>query len=365
MKVPTVKYTGLGSGAQTSSVTDVWDHFDADNNPVSIEQNIVKLEFNEEPGHIDGMRITYRYFDPKTGQTKDGQVVHGTFNEDDVHHSSLALPGNEYICGAQVTYGNKGQVDQYVGRVTLWACHSEGGKAFRAGDWGEIPDQNSQTEDWHKDDKKGRLYALGARQDNAASSKGLKALCFGESQGQLTAASSLSYPPVGPVTQDTKDHYFDDLAKHGATLNTQYPIRSIECWHDKNIEGIQITYNLNTGATVTQMHGSKTSSSPVKISLKETESVVEVTGIHSDRVNLLDFKIFNSKTGMLRNTGTIGELQENFKQSTRKDICARGPLLGLAGRADNSQKEVGLHSLKFYTRVPSWKAPSNSTVAVS
>ncbi|KAG9082027.1 hypothetical protein FRC07_014350, partial [Ceratobasidium sp. 392] len=354
--------------------------------PVDDKRSISKLEFNEESGSIDGIRITYRYIDSKTGASKEGKVVHGSFNEEEVHHSYLELPEDEYISGAQVWYGNKGTEDQYIGRVTLWACRPKVKHPFRAGDWGEIPDSDPQTDDWHVKDKSGRLFVFGARQDNNASSKGLKALCFGESQGQVVAAHSGTYPPVPASTQGAGKE-FNDVAARGSSflpmltrlitlksptdgvkINYKWPIKRIEVWHDKIIEGIQVTYNLNNGETCALMHGSKSPGVPSRIDLKETETVVEVTGIHGvacpdtqwgDRVNLLDFKIYDSKTGMFRSAGTFGKLQESFKQVTRKDICARGPLIGLAGRADNSQKQAGLYSLQFFTRVPPWKGLSN------
>ncbi|QRV92105.1 hypothetical protein RhiJN_20123 [Ceratobasidium sp. AG-Ba] len=380
MRIESIKFTGLDYTAQApvaaagtpGRIEHVFDLTNEQGHPVDRKNSIARIAFNDGEGdYIDGFSVTYNYIDPKTGKSAPGAkpVIHGTFREAEVHHKVLQLKENEYICGARVLYVNKDTEEQYIGRITLWATRPDSDHAYQAGDWGETPKGQSVPEDWHWDKKDGRLFVFGARQNNSEETMGLKTLAFGEFHDEAAIAQSDSYPAI-PVSTQSDGKTFDDLKKYGAVLNLRYPIKCIEVWHDEIVEGIQVTYNLNNNCTVPVLHGSKVSNiSPTRIDLNENETVVEITGIHGeacpktqlgDRINLLDFKVYNKKAGMYRNSGTCGKIQEDFNQQTRKDICIRGPLVALAGRAERT-KRYGLHNIQGFTRVLTETGLGNQT----
>ncbi|QRV75771.1 Jacalin-like lectin domain protein [Ceratobasidium sp. AG-Ba] len=366
MKIKTVHFTELDLAAKSVGVGDVYDTFNSTTgNPVDDTHSIVKLEFNDGDGdYIDGFRVTYNYIDPKTGSKTQGHVTHGTFKESEVRHKALKLEEDEYICGARIYYANKGTEDEHIGRITFYARQGTSGPVYQADDWGETPQSGDDPYFWPKENtKNGKLYVFGARENNQAATKGLKALCFGTRQQTVAVAQSLTFPAVD-ATGQTSGKKFDDLAKLGSILNYDCPIKAIDVWFDRVIEGIQVTYNLNNGKQAIEMHGNKTANAPAKIHLKNLWPSTEVTGIHGkfdlnsgDLLSLLDFKIYDSKTRVFRNSGTCGKFQDTFVQSSRKDICTRGPLVALAGWDDKSKKP-GLYNVKFFTRVPPWDSPN-------
>ncbi|QRV92104.1 hypothetical protein RhiJN_20122 [Ceratobasidium sp. AG-Ba] len=164
----------------------------------------------------------------------------------------------------------------------------------------------------------------------------------------------------GPREQKDMGEKYDDLQELGSKLVLEHPINSITVSHGWVIDGIKVEYNTTNGS-VPKTHGSMGNGrKDVEITLKPTENVIEVSGVQGDalhnpewgrQVTRLSFKIFDSKTGLIRTVDELGTGQE-LAQETRRDILVRGTLAGLAGTAKNGGPFVGLNQVQFYTLTP-------------
>ncbi|QRV74453.1 hypothetical protein RhiJN_02467 [Ceratobasidium sp. AG-Ba] len=109
------------------------------------------------------------------------------------------------------------------------------------------------------------------------------------------------------------------------------------------------------------MHGAQGGGKTV-VDIAATERIVEINGIWGlsspstnwgVQMQLLRFTIFDSVTQFYRTTNAFGTPSaKDFVQETRKDICVRGPFVGVSGTADNNLKQVGLDTTVFYTQCP-------------
>ncbi|QRV89228.1 Jacalin-like lectin domain protein [Ceratobasidium sp. AG-Ba] len=285
-------------------------------------------------------------------------IVHGTFGEDKVGSKVVEVAPYEYISLAEGWHGFPNGQNNYgdcIQKMRLRITNKQT-KEQRYSDWfGSAQDlANPVAFKWE-----GRLYTLAGCADNTLPQAGLKGLIFGAIATKIGVASSFKYG--GDRTEELLGESYNDLEKYGSWLNYACPIQSIAVWYGQVIDGMEITYNLSDGKTIAVMHGVQ-GGEKAWVVIRPTERIVEVNGLSgiasrtSDwgvQLQLLSFKIYDSVTESYRTVGNFGTLLDGyFLQESRKDICVRGPLIGLSGRANNSLNQVGLGVTVFHTQCP-------------
>ncbi|KAG9094468.1 hypothetical protein FRC07_011300, partial [Ceratobasidium sp. 392] len=140
-------------------------------------------------------------------------------------------------------------------------------------------------------------------------------------------------------------------------LNRQHSIKKIEFTTGWVVDGFRVTYNTQQGERQV-VHGTfiEKNVGDKVVTVGVDEFISKAEGFHGrpngpdvdygDCIQQIRFKITNSKTKAERHTVDFG-LAERIKQEDKKPFSWEGHLFAFAGRADNTQAQVGLKGLSF------------------
>ncbi|KAG9089716.1 hypothetical protein FRC06_001418 [Ceratobasidium sp. 370] len=326
--------------------------FDDSSNDLNVDRSISKVEF--DTGWVaHGMRVTYN-----TTKGVERAIPHGTFLATNVGDKFFTVAEGEYISKVEGVHGHPNGSYDYgdcIQKIRFTIKNSTTNQERVTPYYGAamyLPADKAVPFTWG-----GHLYSFGGLTKDSDEVK-LKGLSFNKVTGRIVLAVSAPYAGTGRSTPLLGQPY-DDMTEFGQKVDFKHPIKSLNVWSEQIVHGLEITYNLSDGTTKTVMHGAQAGAKS-QVQLSANERIVEVKGLHgvsfpnkdwADQVQLLQFTIHDTTTDFLRTTPTFGTGQD-FVQETRKDIYVRGPVVGVAGTANNSLQTAGLNTIMFYTLPP-------------
>ncbi|KAG8742769.1 hypothetical protein FRC10_000936 [Ceratobasidium sp. 414] len=297
--------------------------FDDSSNDLNVDRSISKVEF--DTGWVaHGMRVTY-----STTQGVERAIPHGTFLGTNVGDKFFTVAAGEYISKVEGVHGHPNGNYDYgdcIQKIRFTVKNSTTNQERVTPYYGPamyLPPDKAVPFTWE-----GHLYSFGGLTKNSDEVK-LKALSFNKVTGRIVLALSAPYAGTGRSTTLLGQQY-DDMAAFGQKVNFNHPIKSLNVWSEQIVHGLELILF----AEVKGLHG---------VSFPDKD--------WADQVQLLQFTIHDTVTDFLRTTTTFGTGQD-FVQETRKDIYVRGPLVGVAGTANNSLQTAGLNTVMFYTMPP-------------
>ncbi|KAB5587909.1 hypothetical protein CTheo_8649 [Ceratobasidium theobromae] len=300
---------------------------------------------------IDGIQVTYRL---RNGQTQT--VSHGSIRSSG---NTLTLNDNEYISEVNGKSGVADNREPWMGdcvqQLSIVVRNSVTGAQRTFGPFGTargLAESATTRISWS-----GRLLAFAGRADDSAGQVGFRGISFVEALADFGNPTRSEYVVSAQFggSDTTRGAPFNDARPD---LDVQRPIFSVAITSGWVIDGIQVTYRLKNGQTLTASRGSIRSSGDT-ITLGDNEYISEVTGKSGfadnrepwmgDCVQQLTFVVRNSVTGAQRTFGPFGTAR-GLSESATTRISWSGRLVAFAGRADNSAGQVGMRGIAFVQR---------------
>ncbi|KAG8742770.1 hypothetical protein FRC10_000937 [Ceratobasidium sp. 414] len=274
--------------------------FDDSSNDTNVDRSISKVEFNT--GWVtDGMRVTY-----STTQDVERAIPHGTFIAANVGDQFFTVAAGEHISKVEGVHGHPNREIDYgdcIQKIRFTIKNSTTNQERVTPYYGlamYLPPDQAVPFTWD-----GHLYSFGGLTKDSGEVK-LKGLSFNKVTGRIVLALSAPYAGTGRSTALLGQQY-DDMAAFGQKVNFNHPIKSLNIWSEQIVHGLEITYNLSDGTTLTVMHGAQAGT-------KSEVQLSEVKGLHgvsfpdkdwADQVQLLQFTIHDTVTDFLRTTSTF------------------------------------------------------------